>query len=70
MVLGHIGHPLLHVLTAFTVLSSLVLILTELVNFPDPYDEALSSSLGKGNHGFANASDGRFLALEKEEEKI
>lgn len=41
MVLGHTGHPLLYLLAAAIVISSLALILTERLNFPDPYDKSL-----------------------------
>jgi hypothetical protein len=41
MMLGHIMNPMLNFSTAIIVLSSLGLILTERLRFPDPYDPDL-----------------------------
>jgi len=41
MILGHISNPLLHIGTAIIVLSSLGVMLTGRLKFPDPYDPNL-----------------------------
>ncbi len=64
---GRVGHPLLHVLAAITVFGSLLFVLSEHLNFPEPYDAALSHVVGKGDRSFA--PNERALALEKMEEK-
>src|SRR5205807_7494372 len=43
MMFGRITNPLLHISAAIIVLSSLSLILTEQLNFPDPYDPDLQT---------------------------
>ena len=44
MVSGHIINPLLHICAAIIVVGSLALILTEHLNFPDPYNKSLRTS--------------------------
>jgi hypothetical protein len=44
---GHPIHPLLHVSVAVTVIESLLLIATEHMRFPAPYDPTLSPLAGK-----------------------
>jgi cellulose synthase (UDP-forming) len=41
MISGHVIHPLLHIWTALVVTGSLILALTESINFPEPYDKNL-----------------------------
>jgi hypothetical protein len=43
MVAGRVRHPLLHIWTALVVIGSLILFLTEQINFPEPYDNNLQN---------------------------
>ncbi len=47
--LGHSIPPVLQVGVAIIIIASLALISTELMNFPHPYDKALSPSAGNAN---------------------